>query len=502
MAQVSDFEVTWSKKIEAKKTVVSDIFNTGEPNTFYAVNTAYKLGSSTTVLEKYENLIPTQEQELNIEVSRGDYLEQDVLELNNHLYAIEYNRTRENISRKAQYINPEDLSITNEKIDLYNFKLSKGRNQSYGEYRRAISNDEECIAYIVEHPGDDESKSVATIKVFDDEFELKWKNKIILSSTKENTKLYSVDVSNQGVVHILTQVYREKKKREKDERNYEFYLLTVDESGLLSEEKLELKSNYIQDIELRVTENGDIMCGGFYSKEGWTADGIFFMTLDGQSLDIKEYSIKEFEMDFLTSGLSERQAANKEKRKDKGKEVGLTNVVFRDIIQREDGGAILVGEYVRVYTTTTRDANGNTTTTTHYYYDDIYVINVDPEGQIEWAKKIPKTQHSTNDGGFYSGFFSVVKDNKIHFLFNDYPDNAGEMDPRKIRSYVPNLKYSSLMAVSMDSDGNYTREILVPADKKEGVRLRPKSCEQISEDEFILFAMSKKYNKFARVRVN
>jgi hypothetical protein len=501
MAQISDFDVTWSEKIEAKKTLVSDIFSTGDLSTFYSVNTAYRFGGSTTVLEKYENLKPVNEQELTIEVSRGDYLEQDVLELNNLLYAMEYHRTRESISLKAQYINQDDLSITNEKVDIYNFKLSKGRNKSYGEYRMAMSNSEQRVAFIVEHPGDDDSKSVATVKVFDDEFELKWKSKITLSSSKENTKLYSVDVSDQGMVHVLTKVYSEKKEREKDERNYEFYLLTVDESGILSEEKLELKSNYIHDIELRVTENGDIMCGGFYSKEGWTADGIFFMTLDGQSLEIKEYSIKEFEMDFLTSGLSQRQAAKKERKKDKGKEVGLTNVVFREIIQREDGGAVLVGEYVRIFTTTSTDANGNTSTTTHYYYDDIYVINIDPEGQIEWAKKIPKYQHSSNDRGFYSGFFSMVKDDKIHFMFNDHPDNAGEMDPQEITPYSRNLKYSSLMVVSMDSDGDYTREILVPADKKEGVRLRPKSCEQISEDEFILFAMSKKYNKFARVKV-
>ena len=97
-AQVLDFDVTWSEKIEAKKTVVSDMYNTGESNTFFTVNTAYKFGSSTTVLEKYENLKPVNEQELTIEVSRGDYLEQDVLELNNLLYAMEYNRTRENLS--------------------------------------------------------------------------------------------------------------------------------------------------------------------------------------------------------------------------------------------------------------------------------------------------------------------------------------------------------------------------------------------------------------------
>ena len=64
MAQISDFDVTWSEKIEAKKTLVSDIFSTGDLSTFYSVNTAYRFGGSTTVLEKYENLKPVNDRTL------------------------------------------------------------------------------------------------------------------------------------------------------------------------------------------------------------------------------------------------------------------------------------------------------------------------------------------------------------------------------------------------------------------------------------------------------
>jgi hypothetical protein len=502
-AQVSDFHIEWSENIEVKKSLTNDIFYTGDPDIFYTESQSFKFSDRGIYLEKYENLKPTAKQKLSVEYSLGTVTQrQNVLELNDHLYAMEEHSSRENISLKAQYIDKENLSITNEKIDIYNFKLFNGRYYSYGEYFHTVSNSEERVGYVIEHPGTETSKSVATVKVFDDLFDLKWKTKISLKSTKELTYIRSVNISNDGIVYILTQVARKKEDRERDERNYEYYLVTVDEGGLQSEEKLELKENYIKSAKLSVTDNGNLTCGGFYSKEGSKVDGVFFMTLDAKSLEITQSSFKEFEMGFLTEGLSERQKAKAERKKSKGKEVGLTHVSFREIIKRDDGGALLIGEFINIYTVTTRDINtGRTESTTHYRYNEIYVINISPKGQIEWAKKIPKYQYSQDDYGIDLGFFSVVKDDKIHFIFNDHPDNEGEMDPLEIRNYSQKLKLSTLMLVSMDNDGSYTREILVQADKKAKERLIPKSCEQISEDEIILFAISRKYNKFARVKV-
>ena len=68
-----------------------------------------------------------------------------------------------------------------------------------------------------------------------------------------------------------------------------------------------------------------------------------------------------------------------------------------------------MGEYVHIYTTTYTDQNGVTKTTTHYNYDDIYVINIDPDGQIDMGQKDTQTSTHYNDGGFYSSFFMVVK---------------------------------------------------------------------------------------------
>ncbi|PCJ66847.1 MAG: hypothetical protein COA58_05190 [Bacteroidetes bacterium] len=485
MAQVDDMNVTWGEKIQARKKLVTDILYTGNSSEFYAINSSVKMFGGEKYLEKYEGLSKSNEKELENEYRRGIYSLINILELNDNLYALNSVKTKEKKSLSVQGIDQNSLQFSGSKDMIYNFKLTKGRNYSNGEYVSSISQKEEKIVYAIEHPGNRESKAIMTVKVFDDNFELQWKSKFTLPYDRGLSNIESVNVSDDGKVYLLTQVWKEKKERERKERNYDYYINVVTEDGLESKHKLELKDNYIRELKLNIASNGDLICGGFYSKEGFRSDGVFFMQLDASDFTIEQESLKEFGLDFLTDGMSDRKAAKTKKRANKGKGVGLANVDFRDFIVKEDGGAVLVGEYVRIYTTTSTDANGNTTTTTHYNYDDIYVININPEGGIEWAEKIQKYQHTANDGGFYSSFFMSINDDNLNFMFN----------VREGREMI-------LHAVSMDGNGKQNSRDLISINKKERIRIRPKSCEQISDFEFILFAIGKKYNQFARVTVD
>jgi hypothetical protein len=485
IAQVDDMNVKWGEKLTAKKMLVSDILYTGNRSEFYAINSSVRIYKGQTFLEKYNDFEKTESKEMEAEYRRGEYAGYSISELNNHLFALKSTRTKESISLSVQGVNQNTLEFSGSEDMIYNFKLSKGRNYTNGEFLKSISRREQRVAYIIEHPGNRESKAITTVKVFDDNYELLWKTKYTQSYERGLSRVESVNVSDDGLVYILTKVWKDKKEREKGERNYEYFINVVTEDGLETKEKLELKDNFIVDLKLNIADNGDLICGGFYSKEGFRSDGVFFMQLDAKDFKIESESLKEFELDFITDGMSERKTAKTKKRAKKGKEVGLTHVEFRDFIVKEDGGAVLVGEYVHVYTTSSTDANGNTTTTTHYNYDDIYIVSIDEDGDIEWAEKIEKTQHTSNDGGFYSSFFLSVNGDHLNFMFN-----------------VRDGREMNLHAISMNQDGKQKSRDLVSIDRKEKIRIRPKSCEQISDDECILFAIGKKYNKFAKVKID
>jgi hypothetical protein len=259
----------------------------------------------------------------------------------------------------------------------------------------------------------------------------------------------------------------------------------VDSNGIVAEYKLELEDKFIRELKLNVGERGDLICGGFYSDEGFHSDGIFYMTLDANDFVIKHQSMKPFDLDFIVQGLSDRAKAKTIKKSKKGKNVGLTHVQFRDFIPKKNGGALLVGEYIHIFTTNTTNANGFTTTTTHYHYDDIYAISINPEGDIEWAKKIQKMQHTSNDGGFYSSFFTVINDDIVNFIYNSYDRKENHLKVSSINEY-----------------GTIKHENLVSNHKRENLRIRPKSCEQVSDNTFVIFATSRKSYRLAKVTLD
>ncbi len=145
------------------------------------------------------------------------------------------------------------------------------------------------------------------------------------------------------------------------------------------------------------------------------------------------------------------------------------------------------------------NGSGGTTTssTSQYYYNDIIVISISPDGSIDWNEKIPKKQVTVNDGGFYSSFaVSVVKD-KLYFVFNDHPNNLFYKKQGKLSNFNKGPD-SVMVLVELDSQGNQTREALYNA-KKSGILTRPKVCEQISDNEMILFGQDNKIHRFARL---
>ena len=211
-------------------------------------------------------------------------------------------------------------------------------------------------------------------------------------------------------------------------------------------------------------------------------------------------STKDFGLDFITSNLKEKTAQKAKKKAAKGKNVELFEYDLDHLILREDGGAVLVGEqyYMRVTTSTTTTANGGTTTRTtyHYYYNDIIVVNIDPSGNIQWAEKIPKRQYARNDNGRYSSYAMAVVEDRMYFVFNDNPKNLFEATPGKTYNMTLGSK-SIVTLVEMNSDGRFSREALFTK-QDAGVYTKPKLCEQIGDNELVIFGLRKKNQRFMK----
>ena len=198
---------------------------------------------------------------------------------------------------------------------------------------------------------------------------------------------------------------------------------------------------------------------------------------------------QKFSKDFLKEFMTDKKV-------DKGKEI--TDFDLKEVVRKDDGGLILTAEEYWVTVVTTYSSRGMSHTTYHYHYGDIIVLNIDAEGKMIWSRKIAKSQHSINDGGFFSSYYlAVVKDN-LYFIFND-----SEKNYTKDKDYVYTFERSNsnkgvVSNVRVDSDGEIDkRQVYAIGDEE--IILRPKVCQQISDNEVLLFCEKAKRQRYAKI---
>ena len=344
------------------------------------------------------------------------------------------------------------------------------------------------------------------LQVLDNELRLLWKTEVNIPHGEDVFTVRDYLVDPFGEVHILGRLYKEKQKEKRNgEPNYNYQILSYTNNGTDFEQyTVDLEGKFLTEMKIAVNDHQDIICGGFYSSKGTTSiDGSYFLKIDGQSKEIVSQEFEEFSLDFITENLSARQEKKAKKKAAKGKNLEMFQYDLRKIILNENGGAVLIGEQFFIHTsivyTSTANGGGSTTTNYQYYYNSIIVINMSAEGKIEWTKSIPKRQVTSNDNGFFSSFALSVVGDKLYFVYNDNPKNL--LPPEKkgdIYAMSGSRKKRGVTLATLSLNGDLKRESLVSAGEVE-IYIRPKTCEQISQNELIIFGQRKKKQRFAKV---
>ncbi|MFT3885514.1 MAG: hypothetical protein QM724_08815 [Flavobacteriales bacterium] len=140
----------------------------------------------------------------------------------------------------------------------------------------------------------------------------------------------------------------------------------------------------------------------------------------------------------------------------------------------------------------------NTYCVTYYVYNDMIVVNVNPQGNIEWSVKVPKRQLTANDGGYYSSYALEVKGSNIYLIFNDTGENLFLKKGDKVKQFDLKGRDALVTIVTIDRDGNMSREALFTPDRREAI-LRPKDCVELENEQMLIYATRKKEYRFGMV---
>jgi len=372
----------------------------------------------------------------------------------------------------------EVKALSSKKSGIFDFVLSEDSTKLLVYHNEPFSKGEnEKFSYMVFDSGMN--------KIWDKEIELPYQDEDVTVSD------YILD--RQGNVHLLAKISDKDTRWIKGKPNFKYIVLSYfQDANELKEFELDLKERSVSEITLRLDAEGNLIVAGFYSNIARGTDeiaGIFFLRIDTRNKSVVSKNVRDFEKSFLANFLDEKQA-------EKGKELEYFNL--NHLEPTPDGGVWLVAEqYHYQQTCYTDPRTGIQECTDNYYYNDIMVIKMDKEGIVQWSKRIPKNQFSTNDGAPYASYLAGFTDEKVCLIFNDNPKNLTATESTSVK-YMNNSARSVVVKVVLDMEGNALKNILFSAKDAQTV-IQPKITLPISRNSSIIYGAGRRICKFGEI---
>ncbi len=501
-------EITWGKELrEPSGTFLSKILPEGTA-TFYGLRRKAETGLDgkkvKIYIERYNekmNLVKSKEVVLKYKKKNLDY--EDFLMLGGELYLLTSfnNQAKKKNYLFAQQVSKKTLTPSDKMIKIGEIDTKNIQKEGYFDHH--ISRDSSKILIYNALPYQKGLPERFALYVYDNQFNELWTKDIILPY---NDKYFSVEeyqVDNNGNVYILGLNYNP---------NYFYTILAYTKEGTdFQEYPIKSQEKLITDLTFLVDDDGNLVCSGFYSD--YNVDrirGTYFFRLDTKTKTISNKNLKEFNIGFLTENLSARQVEKAKRSKNSRQKIGLNSFSLDKLVLRSDGGALLIAEQYFVeeyerpdytsYNPYYPNTYSNRYVTEYYYnYNDIIVVNIQPDGEIEWTARIPKKQISRNDGGYYSSYsVSIVRD-KIYFIYNDTEENYIQNERIKQTYEFKGGSKRSLIAVAEISRNGSVDIFPLFKNRDADIITQPKMCKQVGKKNMIIYGEKGRTYRFGSV---
>lgn len=332
---------------------------------------------------------------------------------------------------------------------------------------------------------------------------------------------------NDDIFIVINESYRDKKTKTNNEK---FQLHAFKSANGFKKEVIDIAftDKEIINCEMLADENGKVRLVGFYSsvrkngKANKELKGVYASVVDVNSKSVDQLKFNEFDYDTKVKLIGERRAK-------KGKDVKPLYMTH-SLIQKEDGGLILLSEYQLVIVGKSSGIGPLQFSPVTYINNEIIVTSINPDGSVGWSNVIPKKQkaaYTTLSVGFaafagnsnftvsasasipvgvlgkgpeYLSAMPIYENGQLTVLFNDNPKNYGVTDIDDIK-WLGNYNKAVPAAVMFDDNGVMTR---VDQDDvvKHQLVLRPRVFFRKSSNEYIIYSSRKSQDKLGRMTIN
>ena len=362
---------------------------------------------------------------------------------------------------------------------------------------------------------------VIGLYVFDSKLKQIWGKDVEMPYTEARMDNIDYAIGSNGDVFILTEVMKEGETRKFDREgnpNFDNQLIAISESGVdVNASEINVQGKFVTQASFFEGKDDALMIAGFYgNKRGIQTDGIFYcsLTKDGKQADFKNFEIP---LELIKQYMSQRNQERLERKEDKGKDLGMTNMVLRDILIHDDGSIFFAAE--KYYVVVTTDSKTGSTRY-DYYFEEMLAAKLDKNGELVYMKKLPKRQHSSSGGsGFGFGSFIGVSflrnselsyklvQSKDHYyiMFLDNVKNL-ELDENKVPARHEQGKGGFLTAYQINKTSGAVKKLSIldtrDAQGYELFQFSPKRIVELGNNEFgVEFYIKKKQDMMIRIKI-
>lgn len=285
--------------------------------------------------------------------------------------------------------------------------------------------------------------------------------------------------------------YQEGEKTKKKNRDFKNYSIRVyNNSGtIIKQINTDINGKWLISTKLEQIHSGNIVMAAFYAnqKKGSETNGMLVQRIDPATGEVLSTSNKS-----LSTGMITAQQSGKSGTENEG--TGFSKFMeFRNFIETEDGGLVIIGEkffpfeYTTSYYSPSTNGSGGTMQYSNYMvYDcgEIMMSKIESStGDIKWLYVVPKNQDeriylSSSSGGgtsvnynyyfkggsnwpFYAGIGIMQNKETVSILFNDNPVNGDLLAPTRGADKCNDFAKSGCYAIKLNTlTGKYTRTLL------------------------------------------
>lgn len=344
---------------------------------------------------------------------------------------------------------------------------------------------------------------------------------------------YEFDISdfsvntNDDIFLVTNESYLSKKKKTTFE-SFDVHIFKKSNNYKKEEVKVNMSGNEIINCKMIATHNGKLQLLGFYSelrksgKPSKKLEGVYNGTIDLTTNTALPFKFNQFDYETKVKLLGERKA-----KKDKDLKPYYK---VHTLIEKENGGIIMLSEFASVYYGKSSGIGPVSVTPVVYTNNEIIVTSLANDGTVEWTNVVAKEQKAAisiiglslnagaNSGTFtvsasaniplvalgkgpeYLSAIPIYNNNKLTILFNDSLKNKGLTSMDEIKP-LGNYNKSVVTLFEYDKEGKLTR-IDKESNTSDQLIVRPGIFFDITDDEYIIYSSKKSVDKLGRLFVN